>query len=743
MKHQNSTYEKYEAILNAIKVITKADDCSVFLLDSELGMDEEEKKEVFDERIEQILEAHNDNTEKYNDFLINLNREDVNRYSILTYFVGTSEYWRLKSYKTRPHKYIIFNWPPPGSTTRLKHLAISKEGLTAYSVRTSQPLVLSSPNEVDKHKAFAGINEGETYVHDHCHQVALLPIKDKDNNGKVIGVIRCDIYKRRDPEFNRKDTIAQLKAVNDVLCKIINLGKQSEASSSYNKLFYGLNLLESLKSIKSDVKDDSDVNIYNATKKLFYVMKRRRYFGYKAIIERVMGYISDICETLQLDEEPIITLLESFRRHEDLMLYSNNKYRDHFMHQFHVFIVGYIILHYIGIENVTKLLNYKISRPIGEKLKVKNTLRIWFLASLFHDCSYILPEFDTNIGNFLTEILENPSNRSSSGKRKFEFSVDLKWSQLVNRESGFLESLSEIADHFKVKHQHIDSCKFTAELGRLMIERNHGVLGALIMLQKMSRADKWKGHIAYEIEKHTAALAIALHTVDAFTKTKETLRGKRDEDYIYFESHPIVFLLAFCDFLQEWGRKTTEKSKTIGSPLLYSLSNKKDEKKITCKLLYTPSSFSDGQAPPTREQLEKWARGIQSTFNSSNYNFIVEYYHATSENPSPNELDQKEPICPPINLKKFSNRERVRAQCNQFHSLIEGKEVLFTDFSYDPTTGKADVGFGAQDSFDIGKEINLKFIYGDIDLSGTYEVMRSVKADKKSQYAYFVGALRV
>jgi len=741
MIHNDSVMKQYEAVLRAVKAMTKADDCSIFLLDSELGMDEEEKKEVFDDRFQDIYQENkNYKDTPYHKFLDEIKRDETDKYSILTFFVGTGDYWRLESYKTRPHKYIVFNWSLLDGSNQ--NIPIIKEGITAFTTRTGESLALESRPYVDQHKAFSGKNEGPNLVHDNCCQVAIIPIKDEKSN--IVGAIRCDIYElARKPEF-RQQTLNQLKGVNDILCKIIHIGKKAEASYSYSKLFHGINILENLKEIQSRVTDNTDKNVYHDTKKLFYVLKRRRYFGEEAIIDRVMGYIKDVCDTLSLDKNPIASLLESFRKHEDLMLYSSVNYRDHFMHQFHVFVVGYIILHYIGLERVANILNNKIIKLKDDKLTEKHILRIWFLSSIFHDCSYLLPEFDKNIGKFLTEILEAPSNTKMSDNDKFKFSVNLKWDQLTK--AGFLQELSKIAEYLQVKHQSLNVAAVSAELSQLMFEREHGILGAVIMLQKMSHADTWKENTLYDIEKYVAALAIALHMPKAYERIRAFL-GK--PGHLFFENCPIMFLLSYCDFLQEWGRKSTNKAKELGTPIFHSLSHNEHNQSITCKLVYTPDSFQPGQTVPSKVQIEKWARSLQDTFKSINFGFAVEYYHSAKTNPRPEDL--RKPIYePPLNLKSFERRQRIRNQCEQFYSLLDiyskidnGIDAYFTDFSCDYVSGKCDIGFGTNTEIKIGSEVNVNFNYGGTDLSGKYLVKRIDPAREGLSFTRFVGVEKV
>jgi hypothetical protein len=739
MQQDFDVMKQYEAILKTIKEITKADDCSIFLLDSELEMDIEEKKEVFDKRIKIIMSSIN-TIEPYYDFLINIDRERTVQYSILTYFVGTEEHWRLKkgNYKKRPHKYVVFNWDNNDNSK-----SIAKEGITAYTARTGNPVVIMSRHEVRNHASFCGINEGENLIHDSCAQVAMIPIKTQEEH--IIGVIRCDIYNPDiQPVFQEDTTLLELEKINDILCKIIHLGKDFEDESSYDKLFHGINLLRSLKEIKEDIKDNTDNEIYNITKKLFYVLKRRRYFGYLSIMGRIEGYIGDICDILDLDRKPIEKLLESFRKHEDLMLYSNANYRDHFMHQFHVFVVGYIILHYLGIDIATNALNDNLAIDHDRKLGVKNILRIWFLSSFFHDNCYILSDFDSNIGNFLTDILVGPSNQTESNHDKFKFSVALRWGQLVSKNAGFLEKLSKVAEYIQVINQDINISKLTAELYRAMVNRDHGVLSSLVMLQTMSQANKSRD-VSYNIEKYIAASSIALHTNYSFTGVKNLI-GKTDKDhYIYFEKFPISFLLSYCDFIQEWGRRhQSEELQKWGSPILHSLYYDRDNEKIVCNLLYNPDSFySYKQQTPMEEQLEIWAREFREAFRSMNFNFHINYFEHQSPDPDLDDLLSKNPLYS-INLKQTDQRRSIRRKCDQFCCVsLDGRDYFYNDFSDDSISGIADIGFGTNSEFSIDENINMKFVYGDYNLSGRYEVKRINDAAPGMPFTKFVGVKKI
>ncbi len=135
--------------------------------------------------------------------------------------------------------------------------------------------------------------------------------------------------------------------------------------------------------------------IYKDTLHLFYVLKRKEYVGYEEILVRVAEYSNDISKYLGFSSEskPFTDFLEKFKKHEELLFHGLNDFRDHFMHQFHVFVSGYIIINKIGFDKFkSKIRNSMIAYGKSEKdlnISKCNILRIWFLVSFFHDHAYI------------------------------------------------------------------------------------------------------------------------------------------------------------------------------------------------------------------------------------------------------------------------------------------------------------------------------------------------------------------
>ena len=88
------------------------------------------------------------------------------------------------------------------------------------------------------------------------------------------------------------------------------------------------------------------------------------------------------------------------------MLYDLDKYRDHLMHQFHTFLCGYIIINKLDLNFFLELINSNYVHFISRNGKNEvpkftrlDVLRIWTLASLFHDCGYSFEKLSEGAGN--------------------------------------------------------------------------------------------------------------------------------------------------------------------------------------------------------------------------------------------------------------------------------------------------------------------------------------------------------
>jgi hypothetical protein len=322
--------------------------------------------------------------------------------------------------------------------------------------------------------------------------------------------------------------------------------------------------------------------IHNLLEHLFYVLKRNTYYG-EAIFKRINRFIKDLLKVLGLPENIFGNIWESLQRHEELMLYSLDNYRDHLMHQFHVFVIGYIIIYSYGIEDLKKLLDIHYIEPSPENVNNSDSpndtfsktdvLRIWAMASLFHDCGYAFEKLSHGFEAFSKRLL-------GTNLKSYFF-----WDEVILGTTDIPVTLQRICDSFTACERYCYQYK-PVDLFRILLqkatkENDHGVISSIILMQQY--LSHHGGHEKVpKIEKimNIAAISIALHNSHVFEDVMKQINQP-----ICLKQNPIAFLLAYCDVAQEWGRKKTLPDEQLfTTPHLYSLNFHKKWGKTTQKM---------------------------------------------------------------------------------------------------------------------------------------------------------------
>lgn len=596
-------------VLETVRQLFDADTCALFLICHE--MDKDEKLEIFDERLVDIKAKYKE-WGKESEFPHEIEERSIDNFEVLK-FIDVAEKTKRWNYgyeeKSRPCKYVIFkNFKRGGS--------ILHEGLTAFIVRSGKDGFFESKTKIDNFPSTAHLNTVKRPIHPQCSMLIGLVLRDIET-GAPDGVLKIENYSEN-PEKKRLFTASYAESTAEIketrgylpfLARLIKLSKSFYQRQSYQALFGGIQALERLKDLK--VEGEKNRAIQEDTKHLFYIMKRYEHVGYEEIMDRVIYYANKVSETLNVANSfSFKHHLEKFKQHEELMLYELEEYRDHFMHQFHVFVMGYIILNKIGLSVVTDLVNkslpvdksqilFGIATPITEE----NTLRIWFLTSFFHDFAYILQEFDKGMSKFLHEMLG------------YRFRVRLDWSQLLAKGSPFPANLKHLVRFFQCQGK-IDPVELLPDfLHAIRSEIDHGVVGALLLMENFGRG----AHAERLRDCHIAAVSICLHNENMYSRPKEDAK-----EGITFETFPFAHLLAFCDTAQSWGRtaRLRENGQPYVQPILHDIEFADSEKHITCKVLYK-SPIQD--EIPTADDLILWANRRHHFFRSKNYRFVIEY----------------------------------------------------------------------------------------------------------------------
>jgi len=220
-------------------------------------------------------------------------------------------------------------------------------------------------------------------------------------------------------------------------------------------------------------------------------------------------------------------------------------YRDHYLHQFQVFILGSCILdHLIDINQPDIVKNHNIDKQ-------------WLITSSFHDMAYPLELYEEWAKDFFSEVLNIPD----LGR------LDIK-SYFVDRSllssTGFIINIL-CRKHFnkKLRDNWLDEEKELIQFfyDRISRIKHHSLLSSLYLLkQALSSNPELVNDFFVQ-----PALSIVLHHYDQVFKELE-LPGEEDIVWknlkkagrvlslLEFKTDPLAFLLMFCDSAQEWGR---------------------------------------------------------------------------------------------------------------------------------------------------------------------------------------------
>jgi hypothetical protein len=575
----------------------------------------------------------------------------------------TAEGWNI-TFDNRPAKYVLFK-------ELREHEVILGEGLTAYLVRNRRPKqIYNYHKEIEDHLSVAFSNRHSNVTAKPCQMLLGFPLLDKNNN--AFGVVKAEKYlecklipeerkfldnsececKQNYYHYKYNENDPRFKAVQSyipLLVKLIQSSKRSFQKNSYSYLFHSGCLLENLKKMKLSALDDKNEQsdstkktsgrssthptikeIHTSTMHLFLVLKRNEYVGYEDILERVIHYVKGIGTKLGLDKEITQYFEENltrFRNHEELLLSGLDRYRDHFMHQFHVFVTGYIIINELGIDNFKQsisksmdwIVRYNKSKYVedfeknNECYKIKecyeifdvDVLRIWFLTAFYHDFAYILQKLDKELENLFEALLG------------YRFKVRFDWEMLLTGEDSFSHHICDLLRFFSSKYSTNTCLLLQNYLNSIINVHDHGVLSALLLLHTS------KG-VPYRNlnECLCAALAISLHNPEVHKGLRERSLTKDESTWISFESFPIAFLLAFCDTAQSFGRlEIKDRHKASEYPTEFLKIDIVPNEKVSYKLLY-----NEIDKIPDSKKILDWANNTNTVFKSLKFSFVIEHY---------------------------------------------------------------------------------------------------------------------
>ncbi|RLE62022.1 MAG: hypothetical protein DRJ47_11345 [Thermoprotei archaeon] len=224
-----------------------------------------------------------------------------------------------------------------------------------------------------------------------------------------------------------------------------------------------------------------------------------------------------------------------FQKDFELVLLLDPHYRDHFLHQLHVFLLGCFIIDKLYEDEDRTILTFdkRFGNPIED---------IWLFAATYHDYNYNIQNYNQWIQTFFKNTLfldENPSQ--------------LRLDECYVKED-YMFKTKDLCDSFGLK---VDRTTLLFFYDMIINQKNHGLLAALSLLKLFEQKSRLKTGLNKEALLQ-AARAIALHDEKIwmhFSGTgKNKFAQKKVLEKLKFTDDPLSFLLIFCDTIQEWGR---------------------------------------------------------------------------------------------------------------------------------------------------------------------------------------------
>lgn len=369
----------------------------------------------------------------------------------------------------------------------------------------------------------------------------------------------------------------------------------------------------------------------------------------------------------------------TLRKFESLLQHFFPTYREHFIHQLQVFLLGTIVLSHL-FKNPKNLFE---TTKIDAKQKV-NICKGWLLASSIHDFTYPLQEYDEWSARFFKEQLNIDRLLSFLELKNIYFEEDL---------SGCTENIISELKRYFVDSDSWERDRFCNAIRRFCYyekteKKNHGLMGSFYLQKKFKKGIKFNREFQEKILQ-PAAVAVAMHDDDIwqilsgqvhgninkrwefiakilgisdsnvdFEVSKNLRRGqskdKQIADWIrnmgenwlgeiytdisnlikdkpvsklLLKSHPLAFLLILIDNLQDYGRPCKAKERNKGMEAadirLKAIVSDRNSQVITIRLFFSLNEESMDFINNKFETLRKMTKFLRSPDTK----FIIEYWN--------------------------------------------------------------------------------------------------------------------
>lgn len=219
------------------------------------------------------------------------------------------------------------------------------------------------------------------------------------------------------------------------------------------------------------------------------------------------------------------------------------KYRDHFLHQFQVFLLGSILIDHL-------IASGKIDYE-------RNTLsKGWLLSATFHDFAQAVQKYDHWNKTFFKESLKIDVLEALELKKHYFENTFLSSAEHIISSLG--RSFCDFKEQDKTENYNKIRHFFYHQITE---KKNHGLLSSLSLLKRFEENDDFHTVIL------PSATAIAIHD-EGIWQALSGVQGKPDEvewitnlctlkplSRLKLKTQPLSFILILSDNIQDWGRR--------------------------------------------------------------------------------------------------------------------------------------------------------------------------------------------
>ncbi|KKL64916.1 hypothetical protein LCGC14_2160210, partial [marine sediment metagenome] len=242
---------------------------------------------------------------------------------------------------------------------------------------------------------------------------------------------------------------------------------------------------------------------------------------------------------------------EKFSEFEEVLYGTNRYYRDHSLHVIRVFFLGFYLLTSLLTEKNELQINFESIRIFHSELvndltiSIEEKQAIWTIIALTHDLGYPIEKID-EINDKITGLIQY---YGPSGIEEFKYRLPLQ-NQFLN--DFVLKFISSKLTQKEVKEEYytVIQNKYYLKFAKAFENFSHGIMSCILLMK----------HLVYFKESdYSHSRLNSLNNRDAiqFLIRRSILRSiaSHDNQDIY-HVHPnnFLFMLAFCDDLQEWDR---------------------------------------------------------------------------------------------------------------------------------------------------------------------------------------------